>query len=202
MHLRERDLRMKLHAECRRRHRRKPDWGTRRPMSRAAARPAAARSPRGAIGRHGRGRAERTCRLPSKPADSSRSRRDPRGSKPTLAPKCSGKHLRAEADAEERRLLLQRHADPVDLGANEVVLVVGAHRPAEDDDAAVVGHASRAAARRSAACGCRGDSRCARTIGPRGPDWNSPGAARSAPVSCRAPRPTGAVSGRRRGLRR
>ena len=49
-----------------------------------------------------------------------------------------GEHLRAEADAQERLLLLQRDADPFGLAADELVLVVGAHRPAEDDRAAVV----------------------------------------------------------------
>ena len=47
-------------------------------------------------------------------------------------------HLRAEADAEKRLLLLERHAEPVDLAADELVLVVGALRPAEDDGAGVV----------------------------------------------------------------
>ena len=42
-------------------------------------------------------------------------------------------HLRAEADAEKRLALLQRHADPIDLAADEIVLVVGAHRAAEND---------------------------------------------------------------------
>src|SRR5262249_28666524 len=46
--------------------------------------------------------------------------------------------LRAEADAEERLLLAQRHLEPVDLAPDELLLVVGAHRPAEDDGARMV----------------------------------------------------------------
>ena len=46
-------------------------------------------------------------------------------------------HLRAEADAEIRLLLLQRNADPVDLALDDLVVVVGALRPAEDHRAAV-----------------------------------------------------------------
>ena len=52
-------------------------------------------------------------------------------------------HLRAEADAEERLLLLERHRDPVDFAADEIVLVVGAHRAAEDHDAGVIGQRRR-----------------------------------------------------------
>src|SRR5688572_24026710 len=47
-------------------------------------------------------------------------------------------HLRAEADAEERLVLLQRDADPLDLAADERIAVVGALRAAEDDGAAVM----------------------------------------------------------------
>ena len=43
-----------------------------------------------------------------------------------------GEHLRAEADAEERPLLPQRHFDPVDLARDIIVAVIGAHRAAED----------------------------------------------------------------------
>src|SRR5437868_3212351 len=49
-------------------------------------------------------------------------------------------HLCAEADAEERALLAQGHADPVDLALDVVVTVVCAHRPAEDHDAGVTVH--------------------------------------------------------------
>ncbi len=44
-----------------------------------------------------------------------------------------GKHLRAQADAEKRPLLTQGNFDPVDLAADIVVGIVGAHRAAEDD---------------------------------------------------------------------
>ena len=47
-------------------------------------------------------------------------------------------HLRAEADAEKRLLLFQRHREPVDLSADELVLVVGALRPTENDRSGVV----------------------------------------------------------------
>jgi len=49
-------------------------------------------------------------------------------------------HLRAEADAEERRALLQRHPNPVCLSFDEIVGIVGAHRSAEDDRAGVLVH--------------------------------------------------------------
>ena len=48
-----------------------------------------------------------------------------------------GEHLGAEADAEERPLLPERHADPVDLAPDVVVRVVRAHRTAEDHGACV-----------------------------------------------------------------
>ena len=47
-------------------------------------------------------------------------------------------HLRAEADAEERPVLLERNLQPVGLAADELVLVVGAHRPAEHHRAGMV----------------------------------------------------------------
>src|SRR5215210_243787 len=48
-----------------------------------------------------------------------------------------GQHLRAEADAEIRLLLLQRHPDPFDLALDDLVVVVGALRAAENDRASV-----------------------------------------------------------------
>ncbi len=47
-------------------------------------------------------------------------------------------HLRAEADAEIGLALLERHADPVDLGPHIIVAVIGALRPAEDDGAGML----------------------------------------------------------------
>ncbi|MEF9507048.1 hypothetical protein OWS73_36345 [Burkholderia sp. 1B3(2022)] len=52
-------------------------------------------------------------------------------------------HLRAEADAEKRRRLAQRHTDPVDLVADPAIAVVGAHRPAEHHGARMVGERRR-----------------------------------------------------------
>ncbi|MBB3966901.1 hypothetical protein GGQ67_004594 [Rhizobium metallidurans] len=52
-------------------------------------------------------------------------------------------HLRAETDAEQRLLLLQRHVQPADLGLDEIVGIVGAHRAAEDDGAGMVGKRGR-----------------------------------------------------------
>ena len=52
-------------------------------------------------------------------------------------------HLRAEADAEERLVVAQRHADPVDLALDEVFGVVGALRAAEDGGAGVLVHGVR-----------------------------------------------------------
>ncbi len=57
--------------------------------------------------------------------DALRMRRDP-------GAELLGQHLRAEADAEERPLLAQRNLDPVDLAADIVVGIVGAHRAAEE----------------------------------------------------------------------
>src|SRR5262249_36709559 len=48
-------------------------------------------------------------------------------------------HLRAETDPKERLSLAQRHLDPVDFVAHELVRIVGTHRAAEDDGADVVG---------------------------------------------------------------
>ena len=49
-----------------------------------------------------------------------------------------GKHLRAEADAEKRPLLAQGNFDPVDLAADIIVGIVGAHRAAEDHRAGML----------------------------------------------------------------
>ena len=57
-----------------------------------------------------------------------RVRRDPRA-------ELSGEHLRAQANSEKRTLFPQRHGNPVDLLANEVLRIVGAHRSAENDRA-------------------------------------------------------------------
>src|SRR6185503_9062458 len=54
-----------------------------------------------------------------------------------------GQHLGAEANAEQWRLLLQRHADPLDLAQDEFVLVVGAHGAAEHHRPAVAGQRRR-----------------------------------------------------------
>ena len=55
----------------------------------------------------------------------------------------AGEHLRTEADAQKRRILLQRDTDPVDLRLDVVVRIVGAHGAAEDDGAGVMGHRVR-----------------------------------------------------------
>ena len=52
-------------------------------------------------------------------------------------------HLRAEADAEIRLLVAQRHADPVDLAAHEFLIVVGALRAAENRGAGMLVHRLR-----------------------------------------------------------
>src|SRR5262245_9945189 len=49
-----------------------------------------------------------------------------------------GQHLRAEADPQKRLAFPQRHPDPIDFGAHERILVVGAHRAPENDAAAVL----------------------------------------------------------------
>jgi hypothetical protein len=52
-------------------------------------------------------------------------------------------HLRAKTDAEIRLFVAQRHADPVDLALDEILVVVGALRTAEDDRAGVLMHRFR-----------------------------------------------------------
>src|SRR5262249_60280718 len=42
-------------------------------------------------------------------------------------------------NAAKRPCLRHRHIDPTDLGTYEVALVIGAHRPAEDDAPAMLG---------------------------------------------------------------
>ena len=49
-------------------------------------------------------------------------------------------HLGAEAEAEIGRSSLSGTLDPVDLALDEVVLVVGAHRAAEDHGAGMLRH--------------------------------------------------------------
>ena len=52
--------------------------------------------------------------------------------------KVPGQHLRAKAQAQKGLVLGQRHANPVDLAAQVVVAVIGAHRAAEDDRASMI----------------------------------------------------------------
>src|SRR5262249_20396858 len=49
-----------------------------------------------------------------------------------LAAQMPRQHLGAKTNAKEGLLLLERNRDPVGLGADEVIAVIGAHRPAED----------------------------------------------------------------------
>ena len=56
-------------------------------------------------------------------------------------------------------LSFERDADPVDLAADDLVVVVGALRPAEDDRADVVFERLRATRRRTAAGACRAGCR-------------------------------------------
>ena len=51
-----------------------------------------------------------------------------------------GHHLRAKADAEIRLVVAQRHTDPVDLALDEIFVVVGALRAAENHRAGVAVH--------------------------------------------------------------
>ena len=60
-----------------------------------------------------------------------------------FAAELAREHLGAETDAEKRLALLERHADPIDLAPDEIVLVVGAHRTAEDDGAGMFRHGRR-----------------------------------------------------------
>ena len=48
-----------------------------------------------------------------------------------LAAEMIDQHLRAEADAEKRPVLAERNLQPFGLAADELILVIGAHRPAE-----------------------------------------------------------------------
>ena len=52
-------------------------------------------------------------------------------------------HLRAETDAEIRLLVPQRHADPIDLAADEILIVVRALRAAKNRRAGMVVHRLR-----------------------------------------------------------
>jgi hypothetical protein len=54
-----------------------------------------------------------------------------------LAAKLPRQHLGAETDAEERLALLERNRDPFDLAAHEIICIIGAHRAAENDGAAM-----------------------------------------------------------------
>jgi hypothetical protein len=47
------------------------------------------------------------------------------------AAELSDQKLRAQTDAQKRLLFRKRHGEPVDLAADEILAVVGAHRPAE-----------------------------------------------------------------------
>ena len=58
-------------------------------------------------------------------------RRDPRA-------ELHGQHLRAQANSQKRPLLPQRNRNPVDFPANEIIGVIGAHRPAENHGAGMV----------------------------------------------------------------
>ncbi len=49
-----------------------------------------------------------------------------------------GEHLGAQANPQKRPLLPERNGNPVDLPANVLVRIVGAHRAAENDRAGMV----------------------------------------------------------------
>src|SRR5262249_13437434 len=51
--------------------------------------------------------------------------------------------LRAETNAEERLVLLQRHGCPLDFATYEFVVVVGAHRAAENNCRGMIAHSLR-----------------------------------------------------------
>jgi hypothetical protein len=53
-------------------------------------------------------------------------------------PKLLGQHLGAQANPHERPLFAQRYLDPVDLAANVIVGIVGAHRAAENHRAGMI----------------------------------------------------------------
>ena len=97
------------------------------------------RNLRGASGRPDPASSGRRCSPAARRADrvvadlrrGLRVRRDPRAELP-------GEHLRAEANAQKRPLLPERHRDPVDLAADVIVRIVGAHRAAEDDRAGMI----------------------------------------------------------------
>ena len=57
-----------------------------------------------------------------------------------LAAEKFGADLRAETDAEERLVVAQRHADPFDFAADEIITVIGTHRAAENDRGRMLGH--------------------------------------------------------------
>ena len=48
-----------------------------------------------------------------------------------------GEHLGAEANAEKRPPLAQRHRNPIDFPAHIIIAIIGAHRPAENHRAGV-----------------------------------------------------------------
>src|SRR5262249_1639189 len=57
------------------------------------------------------------------------------------ATKVSRQHLGAEANAKEGLALVQRHRDPINLAAHELIFIIRAHRAAEDDRTRMLGHA-------------------------------------------------------------
>src|SRR5690349_9324621 len=60
-----------------------------------------------------------------------------------LAAKKFGANLRAEADAEKRLVVAQRHTNPFDFTMVEIVAVIDAHRTAENDRGRMLGHGRR-----------------------------------------------------------
>src|SRR5262245_58802311 len=56
------------------------------------------------------------------------------------APEMMRQHLCAETDAEKRLLLLERHAQPIDLTTDEIGGVIRAHRATENDGTSMGGH--------------------------------------------------------------
>ena len=60
-----------------------------------------------------------------------------------LAAELPRQHLGAEADTEIRLVLPQRHRNPVGFAADEIGVVVGAHRPAKNNGGLVLGERRR-----------------------------------------------------------
>ena len=160
-----------------------PAPGSRRPPP-AIRRPREVQILRGASGRHDPASAGRSSARPAWGGSGNiRSARGlPDAARPG-APSCLASICAPRQIPRNGRCSRERHGDPVDLPANIVIRIVGAHRAAENDRAGMVVQRFRQRIAKARTPDIQADARAPATHCRRGPASRFPGAGRSEPAA-------------------